>query len=173
LQSGSNQFNIASTWLEVDGLVTGPGAFARAGGSSPLLLNGGATWTGPTYLTAGTTFLTNSTVLTTSPSITFGGGGLDEMGSTAAQSLTIGSGQSVSVTASSTNNGAFIMTGSAQLTIGFTNNAGGFSGSGTCTVQSNNATLAGSTIIGIAKAPSKSNGQLKTTGTGSITYGGT
>jgi|GEM_PF-832347 len=173
LQSGSNQFNIASTWLEVDGLVTGPGAFARAGGSSPLLLNGGATWTGPTYLTAGTTFLTNSTVLTTSPSITFGGGGLDEMGSTAAQSLTIGSGQSVSVTASSTNNGAFIMTGSAQLTIGFTNNAGGFSGSGTFTVQSNNATLAGSTIIGIAKAPSKSNGQLKTTGTGSITYGGT
>ena len=164
--TGSNIFNIGGTYLQIDGVISGSGTLAKSGGS-PLFLSQVETYTGPTYVTAGTLVLTNNgggdASIASSSSINLGGGTID-VSSLSTQTLNIPSPQLLA--------GNGTIDGSLQMNPGASLIVGSLTSTGVLGVT-NVATLAGSTTVSISASP-KSNSALRTSNTvAALTYGGT
>jgi fibronectin-binding autotransporter adhesin len=160
---GSNTFNIGGNWVLATAPIGGVGTLAKVTGTAPLFLAAAETYTGPTFVEAGSLCLTNigagDASISDSSEITVGSGAILDVIGRSDQQLTVPSGQTLT--------GSGIVNGSVVV------NSGGVIIPGNPTsvmTVSNSASLAGLAFMAIQKSP-LTNSQLRTV-TGSITYGG-
>ncbi len=163
---GSNIFNLASTFF-VDNIIGGSGTLVQIGGT--LLLSQSNTYTGQTLINSGTLQFTNDDA-----------GASDTNGSIASSSLiNVAAGANIDVsqiTPATLNivSGQTLTGGGAILGSLSVNSGGTLSplAPGSTITVTNNAFLAGTTIMPISKTPLLASTLATSTGGGNISFGG-
>ena len=123
--------------ITIGNLVSGSGSLAQAG-SGVLTLTAANTYSGSTYISAGTLALTNSASIANSTNINLDNGALFDVSGTTSHAMTLGSGKMIS--GDGVVNGNFAFSNGATLAPG-NNDLGGLSFNNSLTLNSGSKTI--------------------------------
>ncbi len=149
---GSNIFNVGGASLLFTNVLAGPGTLSKISGNV-LFLGAANSYSGSTYVNAGTLALTNTGAIATSPLIVISSGSILDVNGRPDKQLTLAGGQTL--------RGNGTLSGNLNVGAGASVAPGQAAALGTLTVSNGTATLAGTTTLRLNRAPTDTNDVLR------------